>query len=138
MAGATLLRRLAGVAAIVAAAAAVVLVVRGSSTYDAACGKVFDPRVWKQPESSERKGLGRGSERLAMAERLVRCGTLDGKRRAEVRSLLGRPAYPSQAADDRPCYDLGSQPEYGGLDNRVLCLSYGRAGRVERVRVATF
>ena len=118
------------------------LVVRGSDSGGAACGQAFDARRWKLPQSREDSYPGRGSARLAMAEDLVRCGTLDHETRAEVRALLGRPEYPDQYSDrpdeGGPCYDLGLQPELGGLDNRVLCLTYDRSGRLERASVGTF
>lgn len=127
--------------AIVLAAAAVVLVVRGSSTEGVGCGEPFDARGWKRPESREGRLL-RGSVRLPMAEKLERCRTLDGRTRAGVRALLGRPEYrdpyPRRPDEGGPCFDLGPQPELGGLDNRVLCLRYDRAGRVERASVGTF
>ena len=137
MADTTIWRRLASVIAIVAVTLAVVLVLRGSDGNDPACGdKTFDPQSWRTAESREAYP-GRGSDRLEIAEELERCRTLVGRTRGEVRTMLGRPEYPPQAVDDRPCYDLGLQPELGGLDNRVLCLSYDDSGRVTRAAVAT-
>jgi hypothetical protein len=136
MAGATLLRRLAGVAAIVAAAVAVVFVVRGSSTERAGCDKTFDAGAWKQQEGRNSGFLTR-SDRLVMAERLVRCGTLERKTRAQVRALLGRPEFPDPRPESGGCYELEGEPELGSLDNRTLCLSYDRSGRIEGAAVSS-
>jgi hypothetical protein len=136
MADTTIWRRLASVIALVAVTLAVVLVLRVSDN-DPACGdKTFDPQSWRAAESREAYP-GRGSDRLEIAEELERCRTLVGRTRMEVRTMLGRPEYPPQSVGDRPCYDLGPQPEFGGLDNRVLCLSYDDSGRVTRAAVAT-
>jgi hypothetical protein len=137
MADTTVWRRLASVIAIVAVTLAVVVVLRGSDGNDPACGdKTFDPQSWRAAESREAYP-GRASDRLEIAEELERCRTLVGRTRVEVRTMLGRPEYPPQAVDEGPCYDLGTQPELGGLDNRVLCLSYDDSGRVTRAAVAT-
>ena len=75
-----------------------------------------------------------------MAEDLLRCRTLAGKTEDDVIVLLGKPEHPvtPNAPGGRPCYELGPQGEVGGLDNDVLCLTYGADHRVEDVQIVTF
>jgi hypothetical protein len=95
-------------------------------------GKPFDAAEWQ-----EREARHNGS-RQQMADRLVAWRVLDGKTRAEVRSMLGNPNWPSE--DSRQLYFLGRERTLlGPLDASARCewlaVEFGQDDRVARCHI---
>ena len=74
---------------------------------------------------------GPSSPRIALADTMVRCGALAGKRRAEVRRLLGAP--PPGGPRDEWLYELGQRAP-SDLDSSQLLVIF-RGDRVIEARV---
>ena len=74
---------------------------------------------------------GTSSPRIALADTIVRCGALDGKRRAEVRRLLGAP--PPGGLRDEWLYELGQRGP-ADLDSSQMLVTF-RGDRVIEARI---
>ena len=92
-------------------------------------GRAFDPAAW-QDEGQVQRGV-----RLAMADRLVACGTLVRKSRAEVVGLLGEPPPTGYFADWDLVYWLGPERGFFGIDSEWLVLRLDADGRVVDNRI---
>lgn len=113
---------LLAVAALIAVAVAVViLLTRGGNPID--CDDFrFDRPAWASNV---------GPERFRQARALDRCRTLEGRSKAAVRAMLGRPGRGPGADADRWSYVLGlvrSGPGFG--DDRLLRVRFDSTGRV--------
>lgn len=99
--------------------------------------QAFDRAGWRSAGGEGRSGLlGGASQRQRLADRMIACQTLAGRRRSDVRHLLGRPDYPSRAS--RYYYELGGGRSAGPLDNEFLSVRFDRRARVETVAIVGF
>jgi len=93
-------------------------------------GKPFDASEWQDKES-----VWNGA-RIEMADRLLAWGVLEGKSRAELKSMLGEPF---QSGDTKWLYFLGQQPSFNPFAPPVLCdwlaVDFGEDNRVCRCSV---
>lgn len=97
----------------------------------------FDQVAWRATGSQTRSGLqGGASRRQKLADQMIACETLDGRRRDDVRRLLGKPDFPSRA--ERYYYELGEGRSAGLLDNEFLSIRFDRSARVAAVEIVGF
>jgi hypothetical protein len=80
--------------------------------------------------------LGGASKRHKLADRMIACQTLDGRKRSDIRQLLGKPDFPSRAA--RYYYELGAGRSAGPLDNEFVSIRFDHRARVEAVEIVGF
>ncbi len=67
---------------------------------------------------------------------MVACQMLDGRKRSEVRALLGKPDFPSRST--RYYYELGAGRSAGLLDNEFLSIHFNQRARVATVEIIGF
>ena len=89
---------------------------------------------WQAAHPSRALGDDDRRRRQPIADRIVECGVLREATRSQVRGTLGEPD--SRAAGEW-LWELGPQPELGGLDSDVLVVVFGANGRVRDIQVAT-
>jgi|1185.fasta_scaffold1081257_2 hypothetical protein len=96
------------------------------------CPRIADVRAsWSH--ASTRSPAGKMSARQELAKTLVRCRTLVGRTKANVRRLLGRPTVWPADRNGPLLWDYftGSDPR-SPSDGTGLTLLFGRGGRVTR------
>jgi hypothetical protein len=109
----------------------------GDKKHHAACEKGFDRAAWSVPGSKGRDSLvGHPSKRQQLADRVVACQTLDGRKRSDVRALLGKPDFPSRST--KYYYELGAGRSAGLLDNEFLSINFNQHARVTTVEIIGF
>lgn len=120
----------------IAAPALVSLVVLGCGSADpgqAACDRYrFDEAAWDA--DSERPGSDDLTDRQRIADDLIRCRTLLGLPKREVRAMLGPPG----AESNRRMWLWIVGPERGPIKTRpeTLQVRFGPAGRVRDARLS--
>ena len=89
------------------------------------CSRPFDGERWRDRSASD-------DDRQAIARGLVRCRTLRGKTKREVRALLGPPSDRRGAHGGKWSYGLGMVNDYLGPGDGARLAVHFRDGRVHR------
>jgi hypothetical protein len=118
---------LLGAAGVAGVAGAVV-----SASADDCGGFRFSPERWRQ--AIDRGGGREEDEAVALADALVRCRTLDGRTRADVRRLLGRP---HRSSPSTWTWSIGWVNDFlGPGDAEALSVRFGGRGRARVTAVS--
>ena len=91
-----------------------------------------DPSAWGDASRS-----GEPTIRQRLADRLIECGTLAGRRRAELNRMLGRPDGGIAHGEDASTWTTGVERGYIHIDNEHLLVRFGADGRATSARLVT-
>ena len=91
-----------------------------------------DQSVWGEASRS-----GEPTVRQRLADRLIECGTLAGRRRAELNRMLGAPDGGIAHGENASTWTTGVERSYIHIDHEHLLVRFGADGRATSARLVT-
>jgi hypothetical protein len=90
----------------------------------------FDAARWATADPDDPRHT-----RSRIADWMLENGTLSGKTREEVVSLLGKPLPPGSFRDYEFAYNLGRERSLASVDNEMLVIRFDSKGRVSEASI---